>query len=377
MGELGEALALMHRAGERFETLRATVREWYHAEDARRAGERYAATPDGREEGWADLLDQREEHGGWQSRESVLRLWVEKPDRVREEREGGAPGLEIGIRDGELWWMYDPEWGVESNEDDPSVGSGVGQGIEHLLDPAPLLGALKFKLLGRSTVAGRDAIRLQAQPRANVGHSFALIQLGREAEEYEVAIDAERGVILREAALSGGREYRVTEMLEVAFDERFPPGTFTLTLPSGEAPRRNEDVEPQQVELEEAARLASFPVFAARLPSPWLERVSYFRGDPRQRYPETVAIHYWLEDASHQVSLLEHAADELYSLDEHFRWERIERDGEQLEVSRQTPPVETRVRVTRDGTSATLSAANLPLDDLVDLALALERVQST
>jgi hypothetical protein len=60
----------------------------------------------------------------------------------------------------------------------------------------------------------------------------------------------------------------------------------------------------------------------------------------------------------------------------HFSSEQIERDGPQLELSRQTPPVETAC-VHAGRTSVIISAADLPLDDLVDLALALERVQPT
>jgi hypothetical protein len=141
MGELGEALALMHGAGDRFSTLRATVRRSYRG------------------------------------RESVSRV------RIRR----GKP-------------------------------TDVRTGLELMLHPAPLLGALRFELLGPSSVAGRGVIRLRALPRAHEGQSLTLLRLGHEADAYDLAVDAERGVILRQAALSEGLEYQVTEMLEVVFD---------------------------------------------------------------------------------------------------------------------------------------------------------------
>jgi hypothetical protein len=61
-------------------------------------------------------------------------------------------------------------------------------------------------------------IRLRALPRAHEGQSLTLLRLGHEADAYGLAVDAERGVILRQAALSEGLEYQVTEMLEVVFD---------------------------------------------------------------------------------------------------------------------------------------------------------------
>ena len=142
MGQLGDALALMHGAADRFQTVRARVRR------------RYAG------------------------RESITRLRINV----------GEP--------------------ADAHTD-----------LRLLLHPAPLLGALRFELLGPSTVGGRDVIRLRALPRARAEGRVVFLFLGHEADAYDLAVDAERGVILRLAALSDGLEYRVTELLEVAFDE--------------------------------------------------------------------------------------------------------------------------------------------------------------
>jgi hypothetical protein len=143
MGELGEALALMHGAGDRFRTMSATVRR-----------------------------------SGRSSRESSTRL------RISEGEATDAP-RDLGL----------------------------------LVHPAPLLGALRFELLGPSTVAGRDVIRLRALPRSHQRSPLVLLLIGRETDAFDLAVDTERGVILRHAALSKGLEHRVTELVDVAYDE--------------------------------------------------------------------------------------------------------------------------------------------------------------
>jgi hypothetical protein len=57
-------------------------------------------------------------------------------------------------------------------------------------------------------------------------HSLALDRLGDEVSELELAVDAERGVLLRRSLLLDERPYQVTELVAVAFDEPFPAGTF-------------------------------------------------------------------------------------------------------------------------------------------------------
>jgi len=51
------------------------------------------------------------------------------------------------------------------------------------------------------------------------------------ATDHLLLVDAEIGTILRVAARLEGREFRVAEATEVAFDEEFREGTFRLELP--------------------------------------------------------------------------------------------------------------------------------------------------
>jgi outer membrane lipoprotein-sorting protein len=230
VGELGDVLLLMRGARDSFRTLKATLRQWEDYDRSRLAAERYAATPEGQAEGLHEQVDGEEAAPSPGRLENVLRLWLERPDRLREERQRSDGALEIGVLHGQRWWRYDPEWGLDSNEDEPAVGSGIGDSTRHLLDPAPLLAELSLEPAGRTRLAGRPAIRLRARRRRS-GFSFGLIHLDREAEEYEFLIDAERGIVLREAALFEGEEYHVREMLEVVFDDEISPQTFVLEAP--------------------------------------------------------------------------------------------------------------------------------------------------
>jgi len=347
MGDLGRALELMHAARHLFGSVRATIAESYDGPLGRTAAERYAATLEGQQSGFADAVLSPDGDGAWQTRSGTWRLWVEKPGRVREERDDRLHGAELGIRNGELWWMYHSQYGPVSNEHDPSVGSGVGQEAELLLDPSPLLGAVRFEAQGRANVAGRTAIVLRGEVRSGAGHSPALFRLGDGVRELELAVDTERGILLRRAALLDGAPYQTTEVAEIAFEESFPPATFTFSPPRGETRR---------------------PV---PLPDPWECQALHYPGDERHGSPPFVTLRFRLPDASHRLVISERAAGARDELDHYRTWEVRDYQGERLEVSPHERPMETHVRLQRDGTSITLSSDTLELEHLLRLTRSL------
>jgi diguanylate cyclase (GGDEF)-like protein len=194
--------------------------------------------------------------------EQLLRLWLERPDRFRVES-GRSVGddlqkHDLEIRDGERWWRahrlgsdsewQSPEW-LSSQE--PTIAKGwIGDGCDRLLDPWPLLADMlrtagACEPLGREMVAGREAIRLRwtrpvdEEPEVFpsvvggelIGHSMtgpgrlgSVIPLG--VSEVEVAVDAERGVLLRSAESDIWCWGRQVEFVEVVFDEPLEPDTF-------------------------------------------------------------------------------------------------------------------------------------------------------
>jgi hypothetical protein len=83
-------------------------------------------------------------------------------------------------------------------------------------------------------VAGRGCVEVRAKtvswgypPR--VFNAFDAFNEG--ATDHLLLVDAERGTILRVAARLEGREFRVAEATEVAYDGEFREGTFRLELP--------------------------------------------------------------------------------------------------------------------------------------------------
>jgi outer membrane lipoprotein-sorting protein len=376
MGELGEALRLMHGARGRFRTVRATIRERHDRELGSRAWKRFRASAERWGDDFYDAANERAEDLPRVTEETV-RLWVVPPDRVRQETQGDARGAEIGVRDGRRWWHYDPEDGLMSNEDDLSVGSGIAEQRSVLLDPAGLLGALSFEPRGRTMVAGREVIVLRATPRAGVDDDFHLHQLALGADEYEFAVDVERGILLRAASLIEGEEFAVQEILDVAFDEEFSPDTFMLTAPPGEVARGVWEPEAHDVTIEEAARLAPFSVwFPARVPAEWRVEVGYFPGDEQHHEPGAVVIHLSRADALHRITI-EQQASGLRDPEDPYEdpYERsVEQDwrGETVKIlEREHGP--NKVRLEREGTRISL-VSDLGADSLLDLARSLERI---
>lgn len=151
--ELGALLVLLHDADAPLGNVHATYRIWRHeerlkeafladAEEQRRRGASISTT-------YRSGSDEPEPP----EREETVEIWREG-ERFREEHHGGQRGGYYAIADGPLWWMWDERMGAMSNQDDPSVGSGVGQKLEVMLNPTPLLSALRFRVAGSSQVAG-------------------------------------------------------------------------------------------------------------------------------------------------------------------------------------------------------------------------------
>jgi len=227
VGELGNLLELLYGAGERWRSARLTVREWHHSEGSQRAHERLQRS------GASQLTfygpgPVAEEH------ETVTRVWIAL-DRVREEREEADAHLTLSIRNGDRWWLYSPQIGAHANDGSRNHVGGVGEVALRLLEPSHVLAALRLEAAGEVRAAGRTALRVRATDRGREDTAMLFFQLGYGADSYELAVDRERGVLLRTAALLDGEPFAITEVTEIAFDEEFPPETFTFELPEGES----------------------------------------------------------------------------------------------------------------------------------------------
>jgi hypothetical protein len=207
--DVPDLLALVSQASDSFQSLRATIRLW-------RDEEKYM-------EAWDRHWEQRSHEGGGVSlvmvgdddeqsspmSEARLQLWLEQPTRFREEYEG-AWGDQLAVYDGVTLWRRMPRLGV-LREDTPQTEGFLFAPL--LIDPAPLLPGLELELLDGTHHAGRAAHRVRGRP----GHVFwhDLFGLAPGAEEYSLLIDAERGILLRAAALLRGEEFSVSEVEDI------------------------------------------------------------------------------------------------------------------------------------------------------------------
>ena len=293
MGEVGELLALLHTSTQRYRTLRAVVREWTHLlrleQAIARYSERRAAAG---QSGWA-LYGDREAPG--ETSEIVTRIWVDPPRRRAETDSDGHEHrfVDDGTRAVGIWNGGAME--IPSQPDERLLA----------VDPSWLVGSVDLTLDGETSVAGRRVVRVRARLRERE-YAAPVPELLEAADEHDLLVDAERGVVLRAASLLDGEPFQVREALEIAFDEEFPDGTFSLELPPGTHVRRPEDVpSPEHTGIEEAAASLPFPLYVPReLPEPWqLDDCRVFGSEDSRG----AHIHYSLGFDGH-LSLTEHAS---------------------------------------------------------------------
>lgn len=356
MSALGDVLELLYGAHGRYESARLEAHE---RRNYRRQNEAYARVQ--REQMgrasvqlYGDGADVPEEG------EMTLRIWFRQPNRFREERvEDGREGLLLG--DGSRFWMSSPEWATVVQEGDGWVVSA--QTPRMLLDPISLIPALEVSLRGAVEVAGRAAVELTATARRSPSYAAPLLW---GATEYALAVDSERGVLLRLSAFLDGAPFSELEVTTIAFDEPLDDSLFRYDAPPGEEVLRPEDATPgEPVSVDEAARRASFTVLVpGSLGHGWHVSALYVAARPR--ITETVHISLFRGAGGHSVSIRETAGPcetwQLRGLDK-----RVE-DGTTLHVG---DGGWRRVLVERAGTCAELNSSEYTEDELVELALTL------
>jgi hypothetical protein len=96
------------------------------------------------------------------------------------------------------------------------------------LDPSFLLSTHILHVEGSTTHAGREAIRVKAIPRKSK-ETLAPEPFWVEADEYELLVDKERGILLRYSAKLDGHEYAADAAESVVFDELIPESVFSFT----------------------------------------------------------------------------------------------------------------------------------------------------
>jgi len=378
MTDLGDLLVLLHGARGRVSTVRAVLRTWRDIRVGGDAMARLVERGDVVAYGPGDARESR-------SFESLVRVWLSPPDCAREEREDPG-GSSFGVRRGGMWWRYDPYNGAMSNEDQPDTGSGIGQELGWLLDPAALIGLLDFGAISAGERAGRPTVRVHARPRAAAeGHEdAALWRFGAMgADELHLDVDAERGMLLRTEARFEGRPFAVSEILEVAFDEQFPGDTFVFTPPPGEEVRSVAEQFPvrRNLTIEQAVALAPFTVWIpARLPGGWETEIGFAAEQDRPPTAAHVFLHYSAPDGTHALRIAEAPADGPRDIEAEGPggpWREIDRNHRPMQIRE---PAESwqaaQARLDLDGTRILIHSSDLAADALADLAAGLVRAPS-
>lgn len=215
--------------------------------------ERYLASEAGRREtgdasGSSEGARHPEPDGpfGWRCRVWYAKVSPERGERYRLELElprevypGG--GVDVSAWDGRIVGARGTDTVVRSR-----IGGGRREGdppwlglaqdsfwTTYLFDPDGIAGLsldrLDLRVEGETRKAGREAIRLVGVPVEEWDHFPEPLWWG--AEEYEVLVDAERGVLLRCASRLNGKDFDALEVEEIHFDERFPEDVFTAPEP--------------------------------------------------------------------------------------------------------------------------------------------------
>ncbi len=299
-GDLGELLVLLHGADVQANTIQVTYRVWRHQERLHAA---FRANAEEQQRGGASTRTFSLGRGTPEPTEieETVRIWRDG-NRVRVECHGGARDGYYAVADGPLWWMWDERNGAHSNQDDPSVGSGVGEELQIMRNPTPLLSSLRFQPTGSSEVAGRPTISVRGIPRSQDARrgppAFELHELGTGADCYELEIDRQFGVLLAVTAIRDGQPFHKITTLVAAFDQPIPDDTFRFQAPTGEPiqTRTWHESRVEHVTLVEAQQRAPFTVLMIdTVPANWQVQCRLIRPSKRPPSPMQIGVIYSLD----------------------------------------------------------------------------------
>jgi hypothetical protein len=372
---------LLHGADAPVDTVEVIYRIWRHRERA------YAAF-------LADVEEQKRRgasitsYGAGKAEpepaeyEETVRIW-RAGERVRVEHHGGERDGYYAVTDGPLWWMWDERNGAHSNQDDPSVGSGIGEELQIMLNPVPLLSSLRFQPTGSSEIAGRPTISAIGIPRPqDTRHmpAFELHELGTGADFYELEVDRQLGVLLAVTAIREKEPFHRITTLAAAFGQPIPDGTFRFELPAGERIQsRSGEERVEHVTLVEAQQRAPFMVLMPdTVPANWQVQCRLIRPSERPPSPMQIGLIYCSTDGHESISLSQFPAggsNPYRELGDGEGWETVTLGGLEMKT-RPARWGQAQVELERDGTFVHLMSDNLTRDQVLKIAAGLRPAPS-
>lgn len=230
---LGDVLELLHTSPTKWRTLRAEGTEW---RDPSLLTEAFMRALPAR----STVVSRDHSFSEPQSIEP-WRLLIRRPSTYRTVFIVGHEEV-TAVIDGNWWWSVSPSRGARTNGGKTNHSHGLGP-AEPLFRFASTLAALQLDDWSDAEFAERSAVRLTARPLPaeertpyDDGDSEASSRLhgiGSGADEYDLMVDAERGVLLRCEARLQGKAFRILEVKSIHFDETFDDETFRLHPPPG------------------------------------------------------------------------------------------------------------------------------------------------
>jgi len=374
--DLGAFLVVLHGADAPRGTVAVTYRVWRHEERLHAAFTAHAEEQKHRGASIRSFGVGRSQPRPAEVEETV-RIWRDG-ERARVEHHGGPRDGYYAVTDGPLWWMWDERNGAHSNQDDPSVGSGIGEELQIMLNPVPLLSSLRFRPTGSSEVAGRPTISARGIPRPHDtrhGRPFELHELGTGADFYELEIDRQVGALLAATAIRNKHPFHRIMTLVIAFDQPIPDETFQFEPPAGEQIQsRWGEERVEYVTLVDAQQRAPFTVLMPdTVPANWQVQCRLIRPSERPPSPMQIGLIYSSADGHESISLSQFPAggsNPYRELGDGEDWETVTRGGIELKT-RPARWGQAQVELERDGTFVHLMSDNLTRDQVLTIAAGL------
>jgi hypothetical protein len=239
MNGLEDLRELMWGARDGWSTVQATFREWQDVVRCEEAFDRFVAQE---QPGSVGRFGGRIEAPPFRIKE--WRVWARKPYRWRVETDTpNGSFVEVGDRA----WRPDLAYhGYGPEALDPPDLLPLDNHVAWIFDPRIALTELDVRVVGSAVHSGREAVRLVAVPGEEARRSHAgplvpsILGWGWTAHDFELLVDAERGVLLLLAALLDDEEFARLEVTEVAFDRNLPEDLLAThePQPSGRDPVR-------------------------------------------------------------------------------------------------------------------------------------------
>ena len=156
---------------------------------------------------------------------------------VLTKDDSSKPVLTV-VRNPPKWWTYHfPSEVIYNNGDDTRSRAHAGW-IASFLTPSEAARNCTLMARGQGTVAGRPVWHVRAIPRDRTLPPPAVFDVWAtpgvwSLDEFDVAVDRERGTFLRVSARGPSGPVRIGEVEQIVFDSAIDAALFTFDVPPG------------------------------------------------------------------------------------------------------------------------------------------------